>query len=384
MRKVDRNGWKKMNGKQMVKMTAVIVLAIAVIVFAVREIRLYGEVKVEQQRTPTPVPDFGNVMQVTVDPSLPTAAPVLRTGSQGDEVKTLQERLKKLGYLSGDADGQFGPATKEAVQRFQSQHGLSADGIVGEETREILYSDIAEPYVTQTPAPVSEVTEEATELVFLLADEAEHEDEDRYKGEVLPILVNKDNPLPDDYEPDNLVNMRDYCDASIVSIKGSEIQGAQVAVDALLEMLKQAQAEGIDSWQVSAGYRSIAYQQKLYDEKVYEYRQQGMSGSQARSAAGKLVALPGCSEHHTGLAFDITVPGRSFGGTKQAKWLEEHCWEWGFILRYPAEKTNITGITNEPWHFRYVGTEAAAEMHETGECLEEYIERKQSEENQPI
>ena len=381
---MDRNGWKKMNGKQMVKMTAVIVLAIAVIVFAVREIRLYGEVKVEQQRTPTPVPAFGNVMQVTFDPSLPTAAPVLRTGSQGDEVKTLQERLKKLGYLSGDADGQFGPATKEAVQRFQSQHGLSADGIVGEETREILYSDIAEPYATQTPAPVSEATEEATEFVFLLADEAAHEDEDRYVDEVLPILVNKDNPLPDDYEPDNLVNMRDYCDASIVSIKGSEIQGAQVAVDALLEMLKQAQAEGIDSWQVSAGYRSIAYQQKLYDEKVYEYRQQGMSGSQARSAAGKLVALPGCSEHHTGLAFDITVPGRSFGGTKQAKWLEEHCWEWGFILRYPAEKTNITGITNEPWHFRYVGTEAAAEMHETGECLEEYIERKQSEENQPI
>lgn len=96
-------------------------------------------------------------------------------------------------------------------------------------------------------------------------------------------------------------------------------------------------------------------------------------------AARKLVAAPGCSEHHTGLAFDITVPGTSFGGTKQAKWLEEHCWEWGFILRYPADKTAITGITNEPWHFRYVGTDAAMEMRETGECLEEYVERKQSE-----
>ena len=375
MRKVDRNGWKKMNGKQTAKMIAIVVLAIAVIVFAVREIQLYGEVKVEQQRTPTPVPDFGNVMQVTIDPSLPTAAPVLRSGSQGDEVVALQERLKELGYLSGEADGQFGPATKEAVQRFQSQHGLSADGIVGEETREILYSDSAEPYATQTPAPVSEATEEATEFVILLADE---------EDEGLPILVNKDHPLPDDYEPDELINMRDYCDASIVSIKGSEIQGARVAVDALLAMLTQAQAEGIDSWQVSAGYRSVAYQQELYDEKVYEYRQQGMSGSQARSAAGKLVALPGCSEHHTGLAFDITVPGKSFGGTKQAKWIEEHCWEWGFILRYPADKTDITGITNEPWHFRYVGIEAATEMHETGECLEEYIERKQSGENQPL
>ena len=104
-----------------------------------------------------------------------------------------------------------------------------------------------------------------------------------------------------------------------------------------------------------------------------------MTGAQARSAARKLVADPGCSEHHTGLAFDITVPGTSFGGTKQAKWLEEHCWEWGFILRYPADKTAITGITNEPWHFRYVGTDAAMEMRETGECLEEYVERKQSE-----
>ena len=176
-----------------------------------------------------------------------------------------------------------------------------------------------------------------------------------------------------------LVNMRDYCDSSIVSIKGSEIEGEQIAVDALLAMLAQAQSEGLTSWQISAGYRSVAYQQKLFDDKVYSYRQQGMTGAQARSAARKLVAEPGCSEHHTGLAFDITVPGTSFGGTKQAKWLEEHCWEWGFILRYPADKTAITGITNEPWHFRYVGVDAAMEMHETGECLEEYVERKQSE-----
>ena len=158
-----------------------------------------------------------------------------------------------------------------------------------------------------------------------------------------------------------------------------KIDGEQIAVDALLAMLTQAQSEGLTSWQISAGYRSVAYQQKLFDDKVYSYRQQGMTGAQARSAARKLVAEPGCSEHHTGLAFDITVPGTSFGGTKQAKWLEEHCWEWGFILRYPADKTAITGITNEPWHFRYVGVDASMEMRETGECLEEYVERKQSE-----
>lgn len=371
-----------MTTKRLIAMIALAVLAVAVIVFAVREIRLYGDVQVEQSRTPTPVPGYGNVMQVTIDPSLPTPVPVLRSGAQGEAVWQLQERLQALGYLTGSVDGQFGPATKEAVQLFQRQHGLTADGIVGEDTRELLYSDSAQPYATPTPAPTqaAQATEApAEDDMILLTAEAENTIPVGFTADGLPLLVNRDSPLPDDYQPQQLVNMRDYCDSSIVSIKGSEIKGEQIAVDALLAMLMQAQSEGLTSWQISAGYRSVAYQQKLFDDKVYSYRQQGMTGAQARSAARKLVAEPGCSEHHTGLAFDITVPGTSFGGTKQAKWLEEHCWEWGFILRYPADKTAITGITNEPWHFRYVGVDASMEMRETGECLEEYVERKQSE-----
>lgn len=371
-----------MTTKRLIALIALAVLAVAVIVFAVREIRLYGDVQVEQSRTPTPVPGYGNVMQVTIDPSLPTPVPVLRSGAQGEAVWQLQERLQALGYLTGSVDGQFGPATKEAVQLFQRQHGLTADGIVGEDTRELLYSDSAQPYATPTPVPTqaAQVTEApAADDMILLTAEAENTIPVGFTADGLPLLVNRDSPLPDDYQPQQLVNMRDYCDSSIVSIKGSEIEGEQIAVDALLAMLMQAQSEGLTSWQISAGYRSVAYQQKLFDDKVYSYRQQGMTGAQARSAARKLVAEPGCSEHHTGLAFDITVPGTSFGGTKQAKWLEEHCWEWGFILRYPADKTAITGITNEPWHFRYVGVDASMEMRETGECLEAYVERKQSE-----
>ena len=84
-------------------MIALAVLAVAVIVFAVREIRLYGDVQVEQSRTPTPVPGYGNVMQVTIDPSLPTPVPVLRSGAQGEAVWQLQERLQALGYLTGSA-----------------------------------------------------------------------------------------------------------------------------------------------------------------------------------------------------------------------------------------------------------------------------------------
>ena len=116
-----------MPAKRFIALIALVALAVAVIVFAVREIRLYGDVQVEQSRTPTPVPGYGNVMQVTIDPSLPTPVPVLRSGAQGEAVWQLQERLQALGYLTGSVDGQFGPATKEAVQLFQRQHGLTAE-----------------------------------------------------------------------------------------------------------------------------------------------------------------------------------------------------------------------------------------------------------------
>lgn len=271
-----------MTTKRLIALIALAVLAVAVIVFAVREIRLYGDVQVEQSRTPTPVPGYGNVMQVTIDPSLPTPVPVLRSGAQGEAVWQLQERLQALGYLTGSVDGQFGPATKEAVQLFQRQHGLTADGIVGEDTRELLYSDSAQPYATPTPAPTqaAQATEApAEDDMILLTAEAENTIPVGFTADGLPLLVNRDSPLPDDYQPQQLVNMRDYCDSSIVSIKGSEIEGEQIAVDALLAMLTQAQSEGLTSWQISAGYRSVAYQQKLFDDKVYSYRQQGITGA---------------------------------------------------------------------------------------------------------
>lgn len=87
------------------------------------------------------------------------------------------------------------------------------------------------------------------------------------------------------------------------------------------------------------------------------------------------MAEPGCSEHQLGLAIDINVPGASsFAGTKQCKWLHEHCWEFGFIVRYTADKKEITGFEAEAWHIRYVGTEHALRIRELGMCLEEYLE----------
>ena len=88
--------------------------------------------------------------------------------------------------------------------------------------------------------------------------------------------------------------------------------------------------------------------------------------NRAREEALKTVSLPGTSEHQLGLAVDIE-------GEEAHQWLEEHCWEYGFILRYPPEKEDITGISNEPWHFRYVGTDVSMDMKDSGLCLEEYL-----------
>lgn len=190
---------------------------------------------------------------------------------------------------------------------------------------------------------------------------------------VLPLLVNADNPVPEGYAPSDLVLMREYCDPNIVYIKGSEIEGNREAVDALMEMLRAAISQGVSNWQISAGYRSVAYQQQLWDNRVYEYRQQGLSGSDAQAATAKYVAKPGSSEHHTGLAFDVTVPGESFPLTDQSKWLSANCWDYGFIIRYTEEKESITDISAEPWHIRYVGQPHAQTMRDNNWCLEEYL-----------
>ncbi len=193
------------------------------------------------------------------------------------------------------------------------------------------------------------------------------------KDAPVPLLVNRDHPLDANYAPVDLVNMRKYCDSGIVYIKGGEIDGVREAVDALMMMFQSAIDDGVSNWQISAGYRSVSYQQKLWDNQVYEYRQQGLSASQAQTATAKYVAKPGCSEHHTGLSFDVTVPGESFPLTTQSKWLDEHCWDFGFIIRYAEDKQPITGINAEPWHIRYVGQPHAKIMKEKNLCLEEYI-----------
>lgn len=136
----------KSNPKTLAGVILLVILAIALGFLISRMVPTIGEVQREKSLTPTPLPDIpANVMEVTPDPAGPTPEPVLRTGSRGEDVKTLQGRLHDLGYYTDEIDGQFGAATKAAVIDFQRANGLDADGMVGSETKALLYSVEARP-----------------------------------------------------------------------------------------------------------------------------------------------------------------------------------------------------------------------------------------------
>ncbi len=293
---------------------------------------------------------------------VPSPAPeasysLLKTGSSGEAVRNLQKRLSELGYDVGEVDGIFGAGTKHAVILFQKRNGLDADGLAGAQTQRALYAQEAVP-APEPPVPVDVLSSS------------------------LPMLVNKEHPVNENFLPADLVFLRDVCPSDLVRIKYDSIQGVRSAVEALIRMLEGARDDGITKWQVSAGYRSYMNQVNLLNSKIDSYlkKNSSWSTSRARSAALKTVAEPGSSEHHLGLAFDINVPGTSsFISTKQCKWLHAHCWEYGFIIRYQKGKEELTGFSAEAWHIRYVGEEHSLPMLEKGLCLEEYLEQMEGE-----
>lgn len=145
----------------------------------------------------------------------------------------------------------------------------------------------------------------------------------------------------------------------------------------LQDMMDACRAAGL-SPVICSAYRSYEKQQELYLRKVGKLLAQGCSQSIAETEAATEVALPGSSEHQLGLALDIVdLNNQNLDETQEdtavQKWLMEHSWEYGFILRYPSGKSDLTGIIYEPWHYRYVGRDAAAEIYEQGLCLEEYL-----------
>ena len=180
------------------------------------------------------------------------------------------------------------------------------------------------------------------------------------------IIANPWTIIPSDYSP-NLRNTEG----------GMTIDKS--CKDSLDQMLADCRAAGHGVVLISA-FRENSTQIYLYNRKVNYYLDQGLDAATARKEAGKVVAMPGTSEHELGLAVDLvdsdyTELDEAQENTDTQKWLMENCWKYGFILRYPNEKSDKTGIIYEPWHYRYVGTAVAQELYESGLCLEEYLEQ---------
>ena len=186
------------------------------------------------------------------------------------------------------------------------------------------------------------------------------------------LLVNRWNPMPENYEVElKLLSQGVYVDVRIYND--------------LRAMLAACRKDGLNPL-VCSGYRSVETQTRLHNNKIARLLAEGYSQENAKEEARRWVAVPGTSEHHTGMAVDIVAVSyqkltEQQEKTAEQKWLMEHCWEYGFILRYPTEKSEITGIGYEPWHYRYVGREAAMAMRDSGLCLEEYMRLLQAEES---
>lgn len=173
------------------------------------------------------------------------------------------------------------------------------------------------------------------------------------------IVVNRWNEMPEDY--------------SVELIELSNGQKVDEKIYPYLqEMFDAARREGIYPV-VREGYRTTEEQQKIFDDKIRAYLSEGYSRRKAEEAAEEWVALPGTSEHQLGIAVDINADREKCSNEDVYIWLYENAYKYGFILRYPQGKQEITGTEYEPWHYRYVGMEAAREINGENMCLEEYV-----------
>lgn len=183
------------------------------------------------------------------------------------------------------------------------------------------------------------------------------------------VLVNKQHPIPDNYQ----VSL-----GTIKTAKGNEKCDERIVED-LLRMLQASRADGVNLVVISP-YRDFSWQTHLFNNKINAYMSRGLSYMEAYSVSSQTVTVPGASEHEIGLALDIAADDfveleEAFADTDEGKWLAEHSYEYGFILRYPKGKEYITAIEYEPWHFRYVGREAAAVIYQEQITLEEFWDK---------
>lgn len=186
------------------------------------------------------------------------------------------------------------------------------------------------------------------------------------KKDELLTLVNYQNQIPDNWQVD------------LVQLNNGQSIDKRAYPD-LQQMMDDARAQGLSPF-ICSSYRTQAKQQKLFNNEVMSYQQQSSSQEEAEEKASFWVARPGTSEHQMGLAVDIVATSNqqldeSQERTAEQQWLIQNCYKYGFILRYPNDKNQITKVGYEPWHYRYVGKEHAQKIMKEGICLEEYLDK---------
>ena len=228
---------------------------------------------------------------------------------------------------------------------------------------ELPAESIAQAASTLPDTPVQQPAENGAQQSVLTAAQAQ-----ALLDDPRMILVNRAHPITEDYPVETK-----ECGSATAINKTLQTEAA----NAFLSMQAAAAKDGVDV-RMQSGYRSVSYQKKLYDNKTQYYRNKGLSESAAREKAATIVNPPGCSEHNCGLAADLNSPEHTtldtgFADTAAFRWLCENAEQYGFILRYPKEAESVTGITYEPWHWRYVGAENAALLNRSGLCLEDAV-----------
>ena len=186
------------------------------------------------------------------------------------------------------------------------------------------------------------------------------------------LLVNAQNPLPENYDYEgNLTEMpTKYINGMLKQIDKDVWPYMQAMIDA-----QRAAETNPKNWlYVRSPYRSYATQKVLFGKETEKWLKTGLSSEEAETKAATVVTRPGTSEHNTGFSADFNIAEDSFESTAMFTWMQEHAADYGFVLRFPKDKQEITGITYESWHYRFVGINNAKEMNRLNMCLEEYVE----------
>lgn len=268
------------------------------------------------------------------------------------------------GFISGDGTGNGlnGEISEEAANitlAVEPEIDLSVISLLGDE---------AEMNVNKTDANKTDVIQSVSQGDAGGTEKSNREPVEFSRDDWRLLLVNKQNSIPDGYE----VPL-----GNIHTLKGTMQCDERIIAD-LLSMQQDAKAEGI-SLDICSPHRDYEYQKKLFSGKIRNYMNLGVSYMEAYQLSSQAVMVPGASEHQLGLALDIVTKSyqnldEGFADTDAGKWMAENCYKYGFIVRYPKGKEDITGVEYEPWHMRYVGVEAATIMTEDGITLEEFWE----------